>query len=163
ISLDRATEAVTDPDLKAVAAARLAEVDAAAASLADPGIIDVAQAWVHESASRAKILVLRYRARQAQDAGFRDEARTLREQALAGAEQEGDQVLRVVLLAELDRRDEAHRFATEMLRSGQLHPDHAVELFMRLSDPSSAQRALQLLDETGWTPAPDRAWEETAR
>jgi CHAT domain-containing protein len=163
VSLDRATEAVTDPDLKAVAAARLAEVEAAAPSLADPGIIHVAQAWVHESASRAKTLVLRYRARQAQDAGFRDEARTLREQALARAEQEGDQVLRVVLLAELDRRDEAHRYATEMLRSGQLHPDHAVELFMRLRDPSSAQRALRLLDEAGWTPAPDRAWEETAR
>ena len=164
ISLDRATEAVTDPGLKAVAATRLAEVDAAAASLAsDPDIIDVARAVVHEGARRAEILVLRYQGRLAQDAGFRDEARTLREQALARAEQENDQLLRVVLLADLDRRDEARRLALGMLSGGQLHPDHAVQLFLRLGDPSSAQQALHTLDETGWTPAPDRAWEETAR
>ena len=164
MSLDRATEAVTDPDLKAVAAARLAEVDTAAASLAaDPATIDVARAWVHESALRAEILVLRYKGREAQDAGFPDEARAFREQALASAEQEGDQLLRVALLSDLDRRDEARRLATEMLQGGQLHPDHAAAVFLRLGDPSSARQALRLLDETGWTPAPDRAWEETAR
>jgi CHAT domain-containing protein len=69
----------------------------------------------------------------------------------------------VALLGDLDRRDEAGRLATEMLRDGQLHPDHAVAVFLRLDDPSSAQQALRLLDETGWTPAPDRVWEETAR
>ena len=93
MSLDRATEAIADPDLKAVAATRLAEVDAAAASLAsDPDTIDVARAVVHESARRAETLVLRYRGRRAQDAGFRDEAVSLRQQALARAEEQGDQV-----------------------------------------------------------------------
>jgi CHAT domain-containing protein len=164
ISLDRATEAIADPDLKAVAATRLAEVDAAAVSLASqPDTIDVARAWVRESARRAETLVLRYQGRRAEDAGFRDEAVSLRQQALARAEEQGDQIMRVVLLGELDRQDEARRLAADMLRGGQLHPDHAVELFLRLGDPSSAQQALQMLDKTGWTPAPDRAWEETAR
>ncbi len=164
VSLDSATEAIADPDLKAVAATRLAEVDAAAVSLASqPDTIDVARSVVHESTQRAEILLLRYQGRRAQDAGFRDEARTLREQALARAEQGDDQLLRVVLLAELDRRDEARRLALGMLRDGQLHPDHAAQLFLRLGDPSSAQQALHMLDETEWTPAPDRAWEETAR
>jgi CHAT domain-containing protein len=164
MGLHRATEAVPDPDLKAVAAARLAEVDAAAVSLASqPGTIDVARDWVRESAQQAQTLVLRYRGRRAEDAGFRDEAVSFREQALARAEEQGDQVMRVVLLAELNRRDEARRLATGMLRGGQLHPHHAVELFLRLGDPSSAQQALHMLDESGWTPEPDRAWEETAR
>jgi CHAT domain-containing protein len=164
VALDRATEAVADPDLKAVAATRLADVDAAAVSLpSPPDTIDAARAWVRESAQRAETLVLRYQGRRAEDAGFRDEAVSLRQQALARAEQQGDQLLRVVLLAELDRRDEARRLAVEMFRGGQLHPDHAVELFLRLDDPSSAQQALQMLDDTAWTPPPDRTWEETAR
>jgi CHAT domain-containing protein len=164
MALDRATEAVADPDLKAVASARLAEVDAASVSLTSPpDTIDAARAWVRESARRAETLVLRYQGRRAEDAGFRDEAISLRQQALARAEQQSDQLLRVVLLADLDRRAEALRLAVDMFRGGQLHPDHAVELFLRLGDPSSAQQALQALDDSGWAPAPDRTWEETAR
>src|SRR5262249_3392692 len=154
----------TGRDLKAVAAARLADVAAVAMPRGGQAdALDAARRAVLESAQRAEILVLRYQGRRAEQAGFRDQASSLREQALALAERLGDRVMRAVILGDLRRHDEARQIAMDQFRGGELHPDHAMELFLRLDDPSSAQRALELLDASGWTPAPDRTWEQTAR
>src|SRR5262249_61224058 len=114
-------------------------------------------------ARRGGLLALRYTGRRGARAGFRDRAGSLRGQALAFAERLGDRVMRAVILGDLRRHDEARQIAMDQFRGGELHPDHAMELFLRLDDPSSAQRALELLDASGWTPAPDRTWEQTAR
>jgi len=130
ISLDRATEAIADPDLKAVAAARLAEVDAAAVSLASqPDTIDVARAWVRESARRAETLTLRYQARRPKRPG--SGTKPLASASRHWPEQRSTATRLCALCCWLSWTAEARhaRLAAEMLRGGQLHPDHAVELF----------------------------------
>ena len=165
MSLDRAVEALADPDFKAVAAARLAEIDAAAPVVRpeQPSPVDPAVAAVRESARRAEMLLLRYRGRRAEQAGFREQARGLLQDALARAERDGDALMQIVLLVELDRRDEARPIADRLFGSGALHPDHAADLYLRLGDAASAQRALDMLDAAGWTPPVDRPWEDPAR
>ncbi|MDN3025895.1 CHAT domain-containing protein [Streptomyces sp. S.PB5] len=162
MSLDGAVEALADPDLKAVAGARLTEVDAAAERLTrswPPGRMAVEA--VRESLRRAPTLLLRYRARRALQAGFREEAHALLERALSDAGD--DALLRITLLFELDRRAEAHAGALELFRRGGIHPDHAVELFLRLGDPKTASEALVRLDQVGRPGGTVRPWEEAGR
>lgn len=165
MSLDQAVEAVADPDLKAVSAARLAEVDTTApvANADQPSPVDQAVLAIRESARRSETLLLRYHARRAEQAGFRDQARSLLQDALARAERDDDQLMRVLLLVELDRQIEARPIADDLLRSGGLHPDLAADLFLRLGDPEVARQALDMLDATDWRPPADRPWEDPAR
>ncbi|WP_189173824.1 CHAT domain-containing protein [Streptomyces lasiicapitis] len=162
LSLDRAVEALADPDLKAVAEARLGELDAEAGRLAG--------AWrpaaeavdaVRESLRRAPGQLLRHRGRRALEAGFTHNGRALLQQALDLA---GDDVLlRISLLYDLERQDEAHALATALNAAGALHPDQAVSLFLRLGDPGTAREAQSLLDRIGWPTSTDRPWEDIAR
>ncbi|MFE6158104.1 CHAT domain-containing protein [Streptomyces sp. NPDC056486] len=162
MSLDGAVEALADPDLKAVSAARLGELAAEAGRLADPWPPAAAAAdAVRESLRRSPALLLRHRARKAQQAGFRDEAQALLQEALDRSYD--DALLRVVLLYELERRDEAHSLAMALYRSGGLHPDHAVSLFLRLGDPRTAREAQEQLARTGPMGSPERPWEGQAR
>ncbi|WP_172382609.1 CHAT domain-containing protein [Streptomyces sp. MNP-20] len=162
LALDRAVEALADPDLKGVAQARLGEVAATAERLAGSWpparqAIDI----VRESLRRAPAQLLRHRGRRALEAGFRDEAHAVLRAALDRAGD--DALLRTALLYELGRRRQAHALASRLFRSGGLHPDHAVSLFLRLGDPHTARHALGVLDETSWCGDPERPWEDLAR
>ncbi|GGV29597.1 CHAT domain-containing protein [Streptomyces spectabilis] len=162
LALDRAVEALADPDLKGIAQARLGEVAAAAERLAGSWpparqAIDI----VRESLRRAPAQLLRHRGRRALEAGFRDEAHAALRAALDRAGD--DALLRTALLYELGLRQQAHALASRLFRRGGLHPDHAVSLFLRLGDPHTARHALGVLDETSWRGDPDRPWEDLAR
>ncbi|MFH8591131.1 CHAT domain-containing protein [Streptomyces rimosus] len=162
---DQAAETLADPELKAIAAARLTEIEAVGATLADraqDAVGQVAEA-VRESARRARTLLLRYRGRRAESAGFRDEARVLLLRALALAEEQQDAMLRAVLLSELGRRPEARALAGRLFEAGGLHPDHAVSLFLAVRDPLAAQRAQSALDASGPPGETERPWEDPAR
>lgn len=162
MSLDRAVGPLADPHLEAVSAARLAEVAAAAERLVAPGSpVRAAVEAVRESSGRAPALLLYYRGRRAQEAGFRDEARRLLEEAL---ERAGDDVLaQVVVLFELGRRAEARARAQRVYRRGGIHPDHAASLFLRLDDPVTAGEALARPTEAARPGTAVRPWEDVGR
>ncbi|MEU4211549.1 CHAT domain-containing protein [Streptomyces sp. NPDC026206] len=164
LALDAAAQALGDPGITAVGAVRLDEVVEESARLSAPSpMVRQAIVIVRDSARTAALLQSRHRGQQALASGHRDDARVFFERALEKAERAGQDLLRALLLLDLDRRAEARNVALALFHRGGLHPDHAVSLFLRLGDPATAQQALADLDHSGWTGQQDRPWEDPAR
>ncbi|MEU8032218.1 CHAT domain-containing protein [Streptomyces sp. NPDC049099] len=164
ITFDNTAQALGDADLAVVDAARLEELCRLSARVTDVSPMGTRIIAMVRAAAREAALMLPYHEGQrALAAGYRDEARRHFALALAAAEREGNGLLRCLLRYLLDCREEAHEVALDLFRRGDLHPDHAVSLFLRLADPATADRALAELDRVGWAGPPDRPWADPAR
>ncbi|MFD7815625.1 CHAT domain-containing protein [Streptomyces sp. NPDC059785] len=164
ISFNNTVQALGDPDLAVVDAARIDELCRLSTQISDVSPMTAQIIRMVRAAAREAALMLPYhKGQRALSAGYRDEARRHFALALAAAEREGNDLLRCLLRYLLDCRKEAHEVALALFLRGDLHPDHAVSLFLRLADPATADRALTLLDQAGWTGPRDRPWADPAR
>ncbi|MFG3016798.1 CHAT domain-containing protein [Streptomyces cinerochromogenes] len=162
--LNDVAEGLADPDFKAVAVQRLADIEAAFSRIDTPSPdAFTTHGIICNHLRQAKTLVGRYRGRRAETAGLREDSQAYLEAALAEATADGDIFLIIVMLAELGRLQEARRLALETFRENGLHPSHAVTLFLLLGDPQSARRALALIDPIGWVADPEKPWVDKAR
>jgi CHAT domain-containing protein len=104
------------------------------------------------------------RGRAEREAGFADDARATFTEALAAAERTGNDLLRCLALIVLDRRDEALDTARELISSGRLDPDLAVDLLLRAGDAAGARQAWQQLgDRSAQGSGSERPWEDLGR
>lgn len=164
ISFDNAVQALGDPDLAVVDAARLGALCRLSARVTGVSPMTAQIIAMLRTAAREAAQMLPYHeGQQALAAGYRDEARRHFALALAVAEREGNDLLRCLLLYLLGSREEAHEVALGLFLRGALHPDHAVSLFLRLADPATAERALTALDREHRPEPPGRPWADPAR
>jgi CHAT domain-containing protein len=128
-------------------------------------VTEVLQPVIEQAIAEAAVLIPLYRGTTARAEGDLDEAQRFFEQALAAARGHGEsnQLLEAYVLGTMQRREEAVAIVEPLAASGQLPPDAAASLFVRLRRFDLAVAMLDTLAQLGGPPPGDRPWEAPAR
>ncbi len=155
-----AAVAIRDSDAIDAAAGRLDRLRQMGGALADQQdggqspFVTVALGAVDSFVSNAKVLAPLYRATLARSTGYLERAADYFQQALAvaRAEEPAGGLMTAIVLATMGQRDAARPIVEQLVAGGQLAPDLATSLLMRVGDTAGAKAALARLDAMGRRP-----------